>query len=125
MSRIAIVFGLLLCIVTMMALMLTMQKMPSQFCPMMFGIPMLFCGVVGLNPHRRKHAMYTAAAIALLGTLTGGSSVLFAMFRALRGIEVNSLAMEVVIAMTVLCTIFLVVSLISFVQTRRRRLTPG
>ncbi|WP_372725877.1 hypothetical protein [Novipirellula sp.] len=125
MSRIAIVFGLMLCAVTMLALMVTMQKMPSQFCPMMFGIPMLFCGVVGLNPHRRKHAMQVAATVALLGTLIGGSNTIFSLFRVLRGIQVNSLAMQVVMAMTVLCTIFLVVSLVSFTQARRRRLTPG
>ncbi|TWU21148.1 hypothetical protein Pla52o_41820 [Novipirellula galeiformis] len=125
MSRIAIFFGLLLCTVTLAALIASMQKIPAQFCPMMLGIPMLFCGVVGLNPHRRKHAMHVAAAIALLGTLMGGSNTLFTLFRLLRGIEVNPLGMRIVMVMTVLCVVYLVLSIVSFIQTRRRRLTAS
>ncbi|MFG0263124.1 MAG: hypothetical protein ACF788_12100 [Novipirellula sp. JB048] len=125
MARIAILFGLLLCTVTLAALIVSMQKMPAQFCPMMLGIPMLFCGVVGLNPHRRRLAMHVAAAIALLGALTGGGNTLFALVRSLRGIEVNSLGIRVLVVMTVLCVVFLLFSLVSFIQTRRRRMSAG
>lgn len=47
----------------------TPLKMPALFIPMMFGIPVLFCGVVGLNPHRRRNSVATAAAIMLFAVV--------------------------------------------------------
>ena len=64
MARVGIIFGLLLCGLTIAGLVGTTVKSTILFIPMMIGIPTLFCGVVALNPHRRKHAMRVSATIA-------------------------------------------------------------
>ena len=46
-------------------------KAPSQFYSMMFGIPTFFCGIVALNPHRRKQAMTVATLLCLAAILSG------------------------------------------------------
>ena len=69
MARVGIVFGLLLCGLTVVGMVGTTVKSPMQFIPMMLGVPILFSGVVALNPHRRKHAMHAASAVAILGAV--------------------------------------------------------
>jgi predicted branched-subunit amino acid permease len=71
MARVGIVFGLILCGLTVIGLVGTELKMPTQFYPMMLGIPVLFCGVVSLNPHRRKYAINVTATLALIGAVAG------------------------------------------------------
>lgn len=69
MARASIIFGLLLCGLSALAMVGTPLKMPALFIPMMFGIPVLFCGVVGLNPHRRRNSVAIAAAIMLFAVV--------------------------------------------------------
>ncbi|TWU41645.1 hypothetical protein Q31b_30990 [Novipirellula aureliae] len=114
MSRIAIVFGLLLCAITLAGLIVSMQKMPSQFFPMMLGIPILFCGVVGLNPHRRRHSMQAAALISTIGMLAGGGNAFFTVIRSLHGMAINLIGLRIVAAAALLCLVFLLLSLNAF-----------
>jgi uncharacterized membrane protein len=78
MARVGIIFGLLLCALTVVALLYTTAKMPSLFVPMMIGIPILFCSIVGLNPHRRKNAMLNAVAVGTLGLIVGSALAIHA-----------------------------------------------
>jgi hypothetical protein len=71
MARAGIVFGLILCGITIAGLVASSTKAPTQFYPMMLGIPILFLGVVALNPHRRRFAMMVASLIAILGGVLG------------------------------------------------------
>ncbi|MEM0926498.1 MAG: hypothetical protein AAGJ83_10710, partial [Planctomycetota bacterium] len=71
MARFGIVSGLLLCIDTALALFGSLSKPPVLFIPMMCGIPILFFGVVALNPHRRRQALGTAAIVGVVGSLVG------------------------------------------------------
>ena len=76
MARYGIVSGLLLCIDTAIALFGSTDKAPLLFIPMMLGIPILFFGVVALNPHRRRQALATAASIGGLGCVIGVGELL-------------------------------------------------
>lgn len=96
-------------------------KSPTLFVPMMLGIPVLFCGVVALNPHRRKQAMHAACAIALLGAIAGGAQTALCMVDLAGGNEIDRYGLNVIVAMSVVCVIFVVVCVISFIQTRRRK----
>lgn len=116
MARVGIVFGLLLCGLTVVALLGMTSKAPSQFIPMMVGIPILFCGVVGLNPHRRKHSMHGAASVALLGLLAGSGLAIY--YGANLPGERDIFRVATVLA--VLCLIFVVACVVSFVQARRK-----
>ena len=86
MDRVSIVFGLLLCGLSAVGMIASITKDPVQFIPIMIGIPVLFCGVVSLNPHRRRLAMRLAATV----TATGG--VLGIVMVAFRGTPSQSLS---------------------------------
>lgn len=125
MARVGIVFGLLLCGLTYAAMVWDADKVPAQFIPMMFGIPLLFFGVVALNPHRRKISMQVAASVAGFGGI-GGS--LWCVTRGLRlatGRLVNMHALTVIAMMSVLCLVFVAVWCRFFFQTRRRQTAGG
>lgn len=107
MARIGIVFGLLLCILAGAGLVGSEVKLPILVFPMMIGIPLLFCGVVGLNPHRRRLSMFSAAIIAVFGLLTAGGRVVFTLAAMSRGRDVNVFALKLVAIMVVLCLLFL------------------
>ncbi|MCG8653393.1 MAG: hypothetical protein MI861_26375 [Pirellulales bacterium] len=124
MARVGIVFGLLLCGLTVTGMIGSPTKHPTFFVPMMVGIPILFCGVVALNPHRRSHAMQVAAVIALLGFClsTGRAVVLLARWGRER--EINLFMLELILAMSVICLIFLVISCLHTVSRAKKRLGP-
>ena len=58
MARPSIFFGLAMCVVSLVGMTLAPEKTPTQFVPMMAGIPLFFLGIVALNPHRRRLATY-------------------------------------------------------------------
>ncbi len=96
-------------------------KSPTQFIPMMLGIPVLFCGVVALNPHRRRHAMHVASAIGLLGAVAGAARAMYCLLELAGGNEIDRYGFKVIVAMSGICTIFVVICVVSFIQTRRRK----
>jgi hypothetical protein len=120
MARIGIVVGLLLFGLTIAGMSMTTQKSYTQFIPMMFGIPMLFFGVVALNPHRRAEAVFGALLLALVGLVLGaGRTVMLSISWTIGG-HVNSLSFQLVAAMTTVCGIFVIVA----ERWRRNRLKP-
>jgi len=123
MARVGIIFGLLLCGLTFYGMVSSLSKIPTQFIPMMFGIPILFCGVVSLNPHRRKNAMNVALGIAALGAVAGGIRLLLMASSTIRGIEVNGEALRLTAAMSVICAAFVAICIFTLVTANRRK-TP-
>ncbi len=121
MARVGIIAGLLLCGLTIAGLIGTTVKNPILFIPMVIGIPTLFCGVVALNPHRRKHAMRFAGALALLGTSVGAIRSLVWLSRWMRDGEVQNYAVILNVALLAISGTFLMICITSFVQDRHRR----
>lgn len=121
MARVGIIFGLLLCGLTVVGLVSSLSKIPVQFIPMMLGIPILFCGVVALNPHRRKYAMRVSVILAALGTVAGGGRASYAAFRWFSGESINVFALKMVLAMSAVCIAFIILSVLSSVQAGRRQ----
>ncbi len=108
MARFGIVSGLLLCIDTAMALFGSLTKAPHLFFPMMLGIPILFFGVVALNPHRRRQALGTAALVGATGCVIGFGQLFhyIAMWREAGAVNLHST--RVVVLMVAICLVFLV-----------------
>jgi len=128
MARFGIVSGLLLCFNTAMALFGSMTKAPLLFVPMMLGIPILFFGVVALNPHRRRRALRTAASIGALGSVIGFSQLLhlFSLWRKAGAVDPHY--MRIVVLMLVICVIFSLTYLWTRLSRRRKPLqhpSPG
>ena len=121
MARFGIVAGLLLCADTAMALFGSLNKAPLLFIPMMLGIPILFFGVVALNPHRRRQSLTTAAGIGGLGCLIGITQLLrfFTLWRG-EGL-VNLHDTRIVTLMVVICSTFTLSYLWSVVSAGRIR----
>ena len=68
-ARIGIVIGLLLCGLSLLGMVEAPAKGTTQFIPMMAGIPLLFLGIIGLNPHRRRTAVWISMVTAVLATV--------------------------------------------------------
>lgn len=109
MARIGIICGLLLCGLTILGMSLTTQKSYTQFVPMMFGIPMLFLGVVSLNPHRRREAVGIGIALTALGAVLGTGRLIGLGVKWFAGEELNPISLGLVLSMTAFCGSFIVI----------------
>jgi cytochrome bd-type quinol oxidase subunit 2 len=121
MARAGIVFGLILCGITVAGLVGTTAKMPSQFFAMMLGIPILCCGVVALNPHRRRVAMLIASTIAATGAILGAMRSSFQLLELTDGSTVNErYSLRLVAVMTAVCLLFVCFCVAGLYRMRRR-----
>lgn len=121
MARIGIVFGIVLCCLSIAGMVGTLQKDPAQFIPMMMGVPVLICGVVALNPHRRRYAMHAALIIASLGAVCGGLMASWDLLQLVSGDDVNKYALRLLAVMSIICAAFCVICVVSLIQANRRR----
>jgi hypothetical protein len=87
--------------------------------PSAFGLLLLICGTLGLDERLRKHAMHAAAGIGLLGFLASGARLFSKIGDILSGNI--SRPMWFIILMAVLCLVYVVLSVRSFIQARRAR----
>ena len=93
----------------------TDKKSPTSLIPAFFGAPILICGVLALNPNRRKHAMHGAVTVGLLGFL-GSASMLPKTFKA---DPVSQLKLTTQGGMAVLCLLFVILCVRSFIAARK------
>lgn len=106
MERFAILVGLTLCALTLLGLLLSPFKAAAIFVPVLFGIPTLLCGVISLNPHRRRVGMGLAAVVAAVGAIVGGVEFAYLGFGFLSGDVPNRLSVGIVLAMSAICVLF-------------------
>lgn len=82
------------------------MKIPTLFVPMMFGIPVLFCGVVGLNPHRRKASVNVTGVIMTVGLVIGLVQTVYGLMIFDDRPVVESYAIRIMSAMTIICAAY-------------------
>lgn len=121
MARLGIIFGLLLCGISIAAMLQTPLKTPSQFYSMMFGIPIFFCGIVSLNPHRRRQSMMIANLLASIGVISG-MAWLFLHSPKPTSSPLSVSPYPPIIAMTLTCAFFLTCSVAGFSRNKERSL---
>ena len=120
----SLVFGLLLTGLAAFGYLGAAEESPSRtaLIPLAVGLPLLLCGLVGMNERYRKHAMHLAAGFAAVGTLASGGRGIQSLLKLLSGgSEVNSRAVTLVLIMFLLCAIVLGLCVKSFVDARRRQ----
>ncbi len=83
-----------------------------------FGLLLALCGLAGLKPSWRKHAMHVAAALALLGVI-GNIGAVFTTIQLLGGAEGESIAPYVRAGMAVICLALVIFAVRSFIAARR------
>ena len=114
---------MLLCGLTYAAMVWDQNKIPAQFIPMMFGIPLLFLGVVALNPHRRRASMQVAGSVAGLGGLAGSLWCFSRVLKIATGGTANLHGLTVLSVMSLLCVIFVLLCLRPFFKMSGRRIS--
>jgi uncharacterized membrane protein len=93
----------------------------TALIPAFFGVPLIILGWLGLNEKYLKHTMHGAAVLMLLG-FAGTVSGLFKFFKMLGGVQPERPAAVIVqTIMAVLCLVFLIFAVKSFIDVRRNR----
>lgn len=124
MARTAMTFGVLLTLLGLVAYLGTGRESVTALIPAFFGLPILLLGWLGRAERRRKHALHAAAVLAALG-LAGSARGLPQAWQLIAGGDVaRPLAVIIQALMALICLIFLVLAVRSFVAARRARTAP-
>ena len=136
MSKITIVIGLLLIAVGIVGYMVPTTEVVEEgteqvveqkrsitaLIPAVVGAPLLICGLATvIVPGQKKHFMHAAATIGLLGALAATGRGAGSLLKFIRGEEFNGRASVFLALMGVLCWIFVVSCVASFIQARKAR----
>ena len=120
MPNLAKAVGSLLTLLGILAFTLSGGASWTALIPAFVGIPMILLGIFARNEKARKHLMHAAVVLALLGFL-GSIPGLIALPALLTGGEVaRPTAAAVQSVMAVLCLVFVILAVRSFVQARRK-----
>lgn len=121
MAKFSIVLGIILIALGLVSYFGISSESITALIPAFLGIPVLILGYTGLNEKYLKHAMHGAAVLMLLGF--GGTVGGLIKFLRMLGGEVfdRPSAITVQAIMAVLCLIFLISAIKSFIDARRKR----
>lgn len=109
----------------------TAEAAPSKnsvtaLIPAFVGAILLVCGLLSFNEGMRKHAMHAAVSIGLLGFLAGAGRGAMGLGKFFSGDpSLNTRSFIFVWLMAILCLVFVVMCVNSFIQTRKRREAAG
>ncbi len=121
MPRVAMLFGVIFIILGLVAYFGISSESITALIPAFLGLPMLILGWVAQNEKYLKHAMHGAAVLALLG-LGGTVGGLIKFFRMIGGEQFErGSAITVQAIMALLCLIFLIFAVRSFIDARRKK----
>lgn len=119
MPRVAMLFGVIFIILGLVAYFGISSESITALIPAFLGLPMLILGWVAQNEKYLKHAMHGAAVLALLG-FGGTVGGLIKFFRMIGGEQFErGSAITVQAIMALLCLIFLVFAVRSFINARK------
>lgn len=122
MVKFSIALGFALVLVGLIGYLATGRESITALIPAFFGLIFYILGRIGQRSDQaRKHTMHAAAALALVGFL-GSVRGLFQLFTILGGGTVERApAVYAQSAMAVLCLIFVIFAVKSFIDARRAR----
>lgn len=121
MPKLSIVLGIIFIVMGLYGYFGISSESITALIPTFFGIPLLVLGWIGLDEKYLKHTMHGAAVLTLLG-FAGTVSGLIKFFRMLGGEEMQRPAAVTVQAiMSILCLLFLIFAVKSFIDARRNR----
>ncbi len=113
--RTAIISGFVLILWSTVSYFISESKSFTAFIPAGFGLLLAIFGLIAVKEAARKHAMHVAALVGLLGLLGGFGMGLRKVF------SEPGLAAYSQIFLGVVCLIFLIVCIRSFIAARRAR----
>jgi hypothetical protein len=121
MAKTSIAFGIVLIVLGLISYFGISSESITALIPTFLGIPVLLLGYIALNEKYLKHAMHGTAVLMLLG-FGGTVGGLIKFFRMLGG-EVfdRPSAITIQAIMALICLIFLIIVIKSFIDARRKR----
>jgi len=121
MARVSMVLGIVLVLLGLGGYFGTGRESVTALIPAFFGVPFLLLGLFGLQEERLKLTMHIAVVLALLGVV-GSARGLPGAWTLITGGEVERpAAVWLQTAMAVLCAVFVVLSVKSFIDIRRAK----
>jgi uncharacterized membrane protein len=120
-AKTSITFGIILIILGFYSYFVISNESITALIPTFLGIPVLIFGFLALNEKYLKHAMHGAAVLMLLG-FGGTVGGLIKFFRMLGGeVFERPAAITIQAIMALICLIFLILAIKSFIDARRKR----
>jgi hypothetical protein len=121
-AKLTIAFGVLLVVLGMGSFVITGSAHPTALIPVWFGIVLAVCGALAMaSPARRMLWMHIAVTIGLLGFLFPGFMAVKEWVGAHGGPLAHPAAVEEQAAMAVICLVFTLLCVRSFIAARRVR----
>lgn len=123
MAKLTIVFGVVLGIIGVAYFFATGSTHPTALIPLWFGIVLMICGGLALteNARRRMLWMHIAVTAGLFGFLFPGFMAIKEWVAAHGGPLTHPAAVQEQALMSVVCLIFTVLCVRSFIAARRSR----
>lgn len=121
MAKFSIATGIILIILGLISYFGISSESITALIPAFLGIPVLILGILALNEKYLKHSIHAVTVLLLLG-FAGTVSGLIKFFRMISG-EVFQRPSAIIVQaiMAVLCLIFLIFAIKSFVDVRKKR----
>jgi hypothetical protein len=94
------------------------QRSPTALIPAVIGLVFLLCGAMATTPARNKHAMHVAALFGLVGASTLGMALPKLIKAAGGEAMARPLAVYTQLGTGLICLVFLVLAVRSFVTAR-------
>ena len=121
MARFTIIVGIFLIALGVLGYSMTGRESVTALIPAFFGLPLGILGWIGLQPERVKLTMHIAVVVALIG-LIGSSRGVVPFIEMIGGGEVaRPGAVVAQTLMALVCALYVVASVRSFIQARLRR----
>ena len=119
MARFSIILGIILIALGLISYFGISSESITALIPTFLGVPILILGYFALNEKYLKHAMHGALVLVILG-FGGTIGGLIKFFRMLGG-EVFERPSAIIVQaiMAVLCVVFLIFAIKSFIDARR------
>lgn len=121
MTNATVVLGVVLTLLGLGAYFGTGGKSVTALIPTFIGFPIAVLGFIARDARRRKAAIHTVVVLALLGFLGSARGVPGAIALASGGEVARPVAVVVQTVMAILCAIFLLLAVKSFLDARRNR----
>ncbi len=121
MNKITIGFGLVLVVYGIIGYTVTGSISPTALIPSGFGLLLIIFGLMALKESLRKHAMHGAVLVGILGVI-GSIDGVWKSIQMMMGTEFErSTALHMKAGMSVICLIFVVLCVNSFIQVRKNK----
>lgn len=125
MPIVTLVVGLLLSLIGIFGYVFSESRSLTALIPLVFGTLLDTCGALALNPKLKKHAMHGASVIALVGIIGSAPGAIKFLQLITGGDVARPLAAKVQAAMFVICVVFLMLCVRSFLEAKARRLAAA